>query len=229
MATGVQRTACALDEPRHTDLEMKTMSECYLYGIVDRGYVASERIESVTDELVRGGIDMLQLRAKNLSQADIAALARRMLRITQRAGVPLIINDYPDVLQEVEADGCHIGQEDHSVAEARRLAGRPCIVGKSTHSIAQARSAESEGADYIGFGPLFATATKLTARAIGLDDVRPVHGCVKIPIFCIGGVKRSNLHQVRAAGAKRVCIVSDLLLAEDIVTHTHEVKASLGR
>jgi thiamine-phosphate pyrophosphorylase len=211
-----------------TDLLMKAISECYLYGILDRGYVASERFEFVTDQLIRGGVDVLQLRAKNLPRPEIAALVERILPIAKQPGVPLIINDYPDLLQEVDADGCHIGQEDHSVAEARRLAGRLCIVGKSTHSIAQARSAESEGADYIGFGPLFATATKPTASAIGLDDIRPVHGCVKIPIFCIGGVKRSNLHQVRAAGAKRVCIVSDLLLAEDIGAQARELKALLS-
>jgi thiamine-phosphate pyrophosphorylase len=89
-------------------------------------------------------------------------------------------------------------------------------------------SAESEGADYVGFGPLFATGTKPTAAPIGLSDIQRAHDHVKIPIFCIGGVKRSNLNQVRAAGAKRVCIVSDLLLAEDIAAQTREVKELLG-
>lgn len=208
---------------------MKAISECYLYGILDEAYVASQRFEFVTDQLVRGGVDVLQVRAKNLPRQDIAMLAERIQPITKQAGVPLIINDYPDLLQEVDADGCHVGQEDHSVAHARRLAGRSCIVGKSTHSIAQARSAESEGADYIGFGPLFATATKPAAVAIGLDSVRPAHEYVKIPIFCIGGVKSSNLRKVRAAGAERVCIVSDLLLAENIVAQTRAVKALIGR
>jgi thiamine-phosphate pyrophosphorylase len=207
---------------------MKTISECYLYGILDRGYVASEQVEFVTGQLIKGGLDVLQLRAKNFSRPEIAALAKRILPITKAAGVPLIINDYPELLQEVDADGCHIGQEDHPVAEARLLAGRSCIVGKSTHSIAQARSAESEGADYVGFGPLFATGTKPAAVPIGLSDIQRVHDYVKIPIFCIGGVKRFNLHQVRAAGAQRVCIVSDLLLAEDIVAQTRELRALLG-
>ena len=207
---------------------MKAISECRLYGILDCGYVASKRVEIVAGQLIRGGIDVLQLRAKNLSRPEIAGLAERILPITKPAGVPLIINDYPDLLREVDADGCHVGQEDHPIAEARLLAGRPCIVGKSSHSIAQAMSAESEGADYAGFGPLFATGTKPTAAPIGLSDIQRVHDCVKIPIFCIGGVKRSNLNQVRAAGAKRVCIVSDLLLAEDIVAQTHEVKELLG-
>ena len=207
---------------------MKAISECRLYGILDCGYVASERVELVAGQLIRGGIDVLQLRAKNLSRPEIAALAERILPITKPAGVPLIINDYPDLLPEVDADGCHVGQEDHPVAEARLLAGRTCIVGKSSHSIAQAMSAESEGADYVGFGPLFATGTKPTAAPIGLSDIQRAHDHVKIPIFCIGGVKRSNLNQVRAAGAKRVCIVSDLLLAEDIAAQTRAVRALLG-
>ena len=207
---------------------MKAISECHLYGILDCGYVASERVELVAGQLIRGGIDVLQLRAKNLSRPEIATLAERILPTTKPAGVPLIINDYPDLLPEVDADGCHVGQEDHPVAEARLLAGRTCIVGKSSHSIAQAKSAESDGADYVGFGPLFATGTKPTATPIGLSDIQRVHDQVKIPIFCIGGVKRSNLDQVRAAGAKRVCIVSDLLLAEDIVAQTRQVRALLG-
>lgn len=208
---------------------MKPIAECYLYGILDSGYVHAERFEFVTEQLIRGGIEVLQLRAKTLSRPEIVALANRILPTVKQAGVPLIINDYPDLLQEVDAEGCHVGQEGHSVAEARRLAGRRCIVGKSSHSIAQAISAESEGADYIGFGPLFATATKPSAIPIGLGDVQQVHEGVKIPIFCIGGVKRSNLHQVKAAGAKRVCIVSDLLYAEDIMAQTHAVKALLLR
>ncbi len=151
-----------------------------------------------------------------------------MLPLTRVAGVPLIINDYPDLLRVVDAEGCHVGQEDFSVAEARDLAGRNCIVGKSTHTLAQAQDAEREGADYIGFGPLFPTGTKPTAKAIGLSEIRTLHEQVRLPIYCIGGVKLENLREILNAGAKRVCIVSDLLLASDVAKRTAEVKSALS-
>jgi thiamine-phosphate pyrophosphorylase len=202
-----------------------------LYGIVDLNYVAPADVRRVTEQLLSGGIDLIQLRAKKCSKIQIVRWAEEMLEITRPTKVPLILNDYPDLLREVDADGCHVGQEDYGVAAARKIAGRTgarsCIVGKSTHSVEQAIRALADGADYIGFGPLFATATKPTAKAIGLADIRAVHNQVTIPIYCIGGVKLENLNDVLAAGAKRVCIVSDLLLAKDIAKQTRAVKQTL--
>src|SRR5215831_1425855 len=129
-----------------------------LYGIVDIGYVAPTDVRRVTEQLLSGGVDLIQLRAKKLSKTEIVRLAGEMLEITRRSGVSLILNDYADLLREVDADGCHLGQEDLAVAAARELVGRPCIIGKSTHSIQQAIRSQADGADYIGFGPLFATA-----------------------------------------------------------------------
>jgi thiamine-phosphate pyrophosphorylase len=204
------------------------LNRCFLYGIVDLGYVAPKNVAPVTSWLIQGGIDLLQLRAKEHSKADILKYAEAMLPLTRAAGVPLILNDYPDLLQEVDAEGCHVGQEDFSVAKARDLAGRDCVVGKSTHRLAQAQAAEREGADYIGFGPLFPTGTKPTAKAIGLAEIRTLHEQVKVPVFCIGGVKLGNLQQIVRAGASRVCIVSDLLLAADIVKRTAEIKSAMA-
>jgi thiamine-phosphate pyrophosphorylase len=107
-----------------------------------------------------------------------------------------------------------------SVAEARRLAGPGALIGKSTHSWEQAISSTSESPDYIGFGPLFATPTKPDYTPIGTEQIRRVHAELKLPIFCIGGIKLGNLPSVLDAGARRVVIVSDLLLAEDPAAHT---------
>jgi thiamine-phosphate pyrophosphorylase len=204
------------------------LSNCFLYGIVDLGYVAPDQVASITALLLQGGIDLLQLRAKEHPKTKIAKYAEEMLAFTKAAKVPLILNDYPDLLRDVDADGCHVGQDDLKIAEARDLAGRPCLVGKSTHTLAQARTAEREGADYIGFGPLFPTGTKPTAKAIGLDQIRTLHEQVKLPIYCIGGVKLQNLREIVHAGAKRVCIVSDLLLAPDVARQTSELKSALS-
>jgi thiamine-phosphate pyrophosphorylase len=206
---------------------VKLIGNCFLYGIVDIGYVPEQNVGIVTRQLVAGGIDIVQLRAKGHLKSRITSLALAMLPITKPAGVPLIVNDYPDLLREVDADGCHVGQEDFSVAEARDLAGRNCIVGRSTHSLEQAEMAEQEGADYLGFGPLFPTATKPSAGAVGLDQLGLLHQRISLPIFCIGGVKLGNLGEIMRAGAKRVCIVSDLLCASDVPAHTAAVKAAL--
>ena len=204
---------------------MNPISRCFLYGIVDLGYIAPDNVATMTARLLQGGVDILQLRAKDHPKTKIVKCAEAMLPLTKAAGVPLILNDYPDLLKEVEADGCHVGQEDFGVAEARELAGRDCLVGKSTHTVAQAQIADRDGADYIGFGPLFPTGTKPSAKAIGLAAIRTLHEQVKLPIFCIGGVKLENLPEIIRAGARRVCIVSDLLLAADVANRTAQVKA----
>jgi thiamine-phosphate pyrophosphorylase len=206
---------------------MNTLDHCFLYGIVDLGYVQPEAVPEVTQKLVRGGIDLLQLRAKDKSLELIRGLAESMLRITQPANVPLIINDHPQLLREVNAEGCHVGQNDPPIAQARELAGRPVIIGKSTHSLEQALAAEAEGADYIGFGPIFPTPTKPDARAIGLGDLKRIRTEVRIPVFCIGGIKETNFTEVTNAGGERVCVVSDLLLAPDINARTRAIKAFL--
>jgi thiamine-phosphate pyrophosphorylase len=179
-------------------------------------------------------VDLLQLRAKGADEADVESMANRLVRLTESAGVPLIVNDFPQLVPSVGAQGAHVGQDDFTVADARWRAGRslagevpPPIIGKSTHSFAQAVTAAEEGADYIGFGPLFPTPTKAGRPAIGLDEIRRVHEAVQIPVFCIGGIKLENLETVIAAGARRVGIVSGLLQAADITGYARRVKAML--
>jgi thiamine-phosphate pyrophosphorylase len=178
--------------------------------------------------------DILQLRAKDRGEIEIEALANRLLPLTEGSGVPLILNDFPQLVPSVGAQGAHVGQDDFAIADARWRAGRslagevpPVIIGKSTHSLAQATAAEADGADYVGFGPLFATPTKPGRPAIGLDDIRRVHELVQVPIFCIGGIKLENLETVIAAGARRVVIVSGLLRAADVADYARRAKALL--
>jgi len=196
---------------------VKLLAEARFYGIVDLGYVKADTAPVAAERLLEGGVDVLQLRAKDAPKSLVAALAEEIHELTSAAGVPLILNDYPDLLRDVPAEGAHVGQDDGSVAEARAAAGRPVIIGKSTHGLAQAVAASEEGADYIGFGPLFATPTKPGRPAIGLGNLAAVHQEVSVPIFCIGGIKLENLAAVRDAGAQRIVIVSGWLQADDIV------------
>ena len=198
------------------------------------GYVSKDRAEFVTEQLCLGGIDILQLRAKNWSEEEIEEIGRLISPIAEGAGIPLIINDFPEIVPSIGAAGAHVGQDDKPIADARWRAGRALdnevptpIIGRSTHSLAQAVQAEAEGADYIGFGPLFATPTKPGRPAIGIDEIRRVHELVKIPVFCIGGIKLENLASVLAAGATRVVVVSGLLQAPDIAAHCRDLKKQL--
>jgi thiamine-phosphate pyrophosphorylase len=203
------------------------LSRCRLYGILDLGYVEIADARKMAEALVTGGVDLLQLRGKNQLPAEIEKLAGELRPVLSERDLPLIINDHPQIARNVQADGVHLGQDDLPIAEARKIVGPECAVGKSTHSLDQAIRAFYEGADYIGFGPIFATPTKPDYPAIGLDDIAKVHESVRLPIFCIGGIKLDNLAKVIEAGARRVVIVSGLLQASDPAEYARSAKELL--
>lgn len=202
-----------------------------LYGIVDLGYVDPLKVEQVATQLVIGGAGIIQLRAKGHKREKIYDWALRVRAVCRAAEVPFIVNDDPVMAQAVDADGVHLGQDDGSLEAARRVVGDQAIVGRSTHSPEQARAALAEGFDYIGFGPLFPTPTKLGRPGIGLEGIEAVQREVgsEIPVFCIGGIHRGNLNEVCDAGARRVVIVSDLLKSPEISVAVGEAVALLER
>lgn len=208
---------------------MRPLADCRLYGILDLGYVARESLVSMARDMIAGGVDLIQLRAKGHPPDAVEAMGWEILPVTRDAGVPFIINDWPQVVAAIGADGVHVGQDDAPMADVRAVVGPSMIVGRSTHSLDQARAAAAEPADYIGFGPLFATPTKPDYVPIGMDDIRQVHEAhPSLPIFCIGGIKRENLSTVLAAGARRVVIVSGILQAPDVAAYVREVRAQLA-
>jgi len=195
------------------------LSECRFYGIIDLGYVQESDITHVAERMIEGGVDLIQLRGKDKSLDVLAGYAARLHEITARSSTPLIVNDHAEIASRVPVEGVHVGQDDDSIEVARRKAGRIVLIGKSTHSLDQALAAQHEGADYIGFGPIFATPTKPDYAPIGLADIKRVHADVSLPIFCIGGINIGNLQSVIDAGAKRVVMVSALLKAHSIVDY----------
>jgi thiamine-phosphate pyrophosphorylase len=213
---------------------MKPIAEALLYGILDLGYVDPSELERTTAALLEGGVDVLQLRAKGAEEEVLEGYANRIIGLTAAAGVPLIVNDHPQLVPSVGAQGAHVGQDDFSVEDARWRAGRALagevelpLIGKSTHSLQQAEAAMEAGADYIGFGPLYATPTKPGRPAIGLQDIARVEALATRPVFCIGGIKLENLEAVLDAGARRVVIVSQMLAAVNVARYASEVRAVL--
>ena len=197
------------------------LADVCLYGIVDMGYVSPEDVERVTTDLLQGGVRILQLRAKGVAPDAVEALAHRMQPLCRAAGAIFVLNDYPEMAARIGADAVHVGQDGGSLEAVRAIVGPDMIIGRSTHSPEQALAAVAEGADYIGFGPLFPTGTKPGRPAIGLQDIAPVQEQLgNFPMFCIGGINGSTLPTVLAAGARRVVIVSWLLLQKDITAAT---------
>ena len=178
--------------------------------------------------MIKGSVDLIQLRGKRQSVDELVDLAAELHELTTRSFTPLIVNDHAEIARRVPVEGVHVGQDDDSIEVVRRKAGRDVVVGKSTHSLDQARAAQREGADYIGFGPIFATPTKPDYEPIGLKDIKQAHLDVNLPIFCIGGIKIDNLGQVIAAGARRVAMVSGLLKASDIAAYARACKKLLA-
>jgi thiamine-phosphate pyrophosphorylase len=210
---------------------VKIRADARLYGIVDFGYVAEDAMEKVAADLLAGGVDILQLRAKGIPLETVSSVAVKIIPLCRMAGVPFILNDHPELAAELGADGVHIGQDDGAIYEVRSKIGADMIIGRSTHSLAQARQALADGADYIGFGPLFPTPTKAGRPAIGLGDIAEMEREVgsKVPAFCIGGIKPENLAEIIASGARRCVVVSHLLTAPDISAATFAVKSAMLR
>jgi thiamine-phosphate pyrophosphorylase len=206
---------------------LRKLSDCRLYGILDLSYVNTADAARVTEVMIEGGVDLIQLRGKQCSLDELADLAVRLHEVTSRFATPLIVNDHAEIAAKVPVEGVHVGQDDDLIDVARKKTGRNVLVGKSTHNFEQALAAQHEGADYIGFGPIFATPTKPDYQPIGLKQIESVHRNVALPIFCIGGIKIDNLEQVIAAGARRVAIVSGLLKAPDIAEYARACKKLL--
>lgn len=209
-------------------MKRTVLAESKLYGIVDMGYTRPEEVEAKTEALLRGGVRVIQLRAKGTPLPEVKRLALLMQDICHRDGGVFVLNDYPDMAAEIGADAVHVGQDGGSLADVRRIVGADMIVGRSTHSPEQAAAAAAEGVDYIGFGPLFPTGTKPGRPAIGLQDIAAVRRSIgRLPMFCIGGINAGTLPQVIAAGAERVVIVSWLLKQPDIPAAAQNVLKQL--
>jgi thiamine-phosphate pyrophosphorylase len=208
---------------------VKPLHDCRLYGIIDLGYVEKFDAPRVVEQMIEGDVDLIQLRGKGKSIAELVDIAAELHELTAKSSTPLIVNDYAEIASRVPVEGVHVGQDDDSIEVARQKAGRDILIGKSTHSLEQARAAQREGADYVGFGPIYATPTKPDYAPIGLVDIRRVHAEVNPPIFCIGGINIDNLQSLIDAGAKRVVMVSALLKAHSIVDYARCVTDLLAQ
>ena len=176
------------------------------------------------ESALKGGITCLQLREKHLSQTEFIDEARIVKRLCEKYSVPLIINDDVEVALESGADGVHIGQDDGDVAEVRKIAGNRLIIGVSAHNVEEALAAEKAGADYLGCGAVFGSATKSNVHVLPLETLKNIAAAVKIPIVAIGGINETNMMRLAGSGINGVAVISAIFGAADIESKCQELK-----
>ncbi|MGI8728464.1 MAG: thiamine phosphate synthase [Solirubrobacteraceae bacterium] len=195
--------------------------------LVCPGRPGGRALEDVLGPALAGGVDIVQLRDKEASRDELLAAAAVARRLCDDAAALLILNDRADLVVEAQADGCHIGQDDIDVAEARALAGDGAIIGQSTHFPDEIDAAST--ADYIGVGPVHATPTKPGRSAVGLELVRFAAAYAPVPFFAIGGIDASNAAAVADAGARRIAVVRATSEAADPRAAAAELRGLVWR
>lgn len=196
-----------------------------LYAVTDRAWVGRQTLCQQVEAALQGGVTCVQLREKHLDRDAFLAEARQICALCRRYGVPFIVNDDLDIALACGADGVHVGQDDMPAAEVRRRAGRRLIVGVSAHTPEEARLAEAAGADYLGAGAVFGSATKTDASLLTPAGLQAVCAAVHIPVVAIGGVNARNILQLQGSGAAGAAVVSGIFGAPDITAACRELRA----
>ncbi len=187
-----------------------------LYFIADFESSKGKDLVWIVEEAVKGGATVVQLRAKSISTREFLDISMKIHSFLKKKRVPLIINDRIDIALALDADGVHLGQKDMPLQIARKILGKEKIIGISVNNIEEAMEAENNGADYLGVGPVFPTTTKPDVRApLGIEGLRKIREKIKIPIIAIGGINKSNVHEVYSTGVDGIAVVSAIILSPD--------------
>ena len=195
-----------------------------LYAVTDRSWTGKQSLYEQIEEALKGGVTMVQLREKLLSEDELVAEAIQIKELCHRYEVPLIINDNVDAALKSGADGVHVGIEDAPVSKIRKRAGDDFIIGATAKTTEQAKAAEAAGADYLGVGAVFPSPTKKNAIRITPQDLREICGSVAIPAVAIGGITEDNVSEIKGGGMAGVAVVSAIFAAQDIQKAAAELK-----
>lgn len=195
-----------------------------LYAVTDRAWTGRQTLAEQVEDALQGGVTCIQLREKQLNEDDFIREAIEIRAICHRYGVPLIINDNIRVARESGADGIHVGQEDCSANEVRKLFGRDFIIGTTAKTVEQAQRAQEDGADYLGVGAVFPSPTKTNALRITNEQLKTICASVSIPAVAIGGISLENMTEIAGCGMSGIAVISAVFAAEDIRAASAELK-----
>lgn len=198
-----------------------------LYAVTDRSWTENQTLYEQLEDALIGGVTCVQLREKNLSEEDFIQEAVEIRELCHKYNVPLIINDNLNVAIKSNADGIHVGQEDVSAAEIRKLVGDNFIIGVTAKTVEQAKKAENDGADYIGVGAVFPSPTKTNAIRITNEQLNEICSSVSIPAVAIGGISLDNITELSGCKMSGVAVVSAIFAADDIKTTVQELKRTV--
>ena len=199
-------------------------SAMLLYAVTDRSWLNGETLESIVEKVLQAGATFLQLREKDLSDEEFLAEANKIKPLAQKYHIPFVINDNIEVAIKCGADGVHVGQSDIVDKDVRALVGPDMILGISANTVETAKRAEASGADYIGVGAVFGTATKKDAQAISVERLREICAAVSIPVVAIGGINEHNILQLANSGVDGVAVISAIFAKPDVAAATRALR-----
>lgn len=194
-----------------------------LYAVTDSAWVGKQTLVEQVKDALEGGITFLQLREKSLNQEEFLQEALEIKQLATAYKVPFVINDDIEIAKQMDADGVHVGQDDMSPREVRKILGADKIVGVSVHNIEEAVLAQEAGADYLGLGAIFPTTTKKDAKPINQDFIKEICDSVTIPVVGIGGINESNMNLLYGTHLDGVALVSAIFGAKDIKQETKKL------
>jgi thiamine-phosphate pyrophosphorylase len=218
-------TPSPVDTPRKRFYDL---SDAQLYCITTPP-AEGQTYQAQVEAALQGGADMVQLRDKSMGARGLIALCRDLQALCDKTGALFILNDRVDVALAADVDGVHVGQEDLTVHDARRVLGHRKLIGASSHSLPQALQAQADGADYVSCGPVYATPTKPDYGPVGLDLVKQYRKVLRVPFVAIGGIDASNVEDVIKAGADRVAVVRAVSAAPDPSAAARELKEKMAK
>lgn len=202
---------------------MRPEMDYSLYVCTDRDIMTTDTLEEAVELAIKGGATIIQLREKDCTSREFYELALSIKDITDAYEVPLIINDRLDIALAVHADGVHLGQSDIPVQVARNVMGPNCIVGATANTLEKAKEAWQSGADYLGVGDVFGSATKNDTKPVELKELKKICDTVKIPVVAIGGISKKNIHLLKDNGVAGVAVISAVLGQTDITAAAEEL------
>ena len=206
-----------------------TKKSLSLYAVTDRSWLHGETLYEQVEKALKGGVTLVQLREKELSEADFEQEAKELLELCHKYNVNLIINDNVALAAKVGADGVHIGQSDMGVEKARAILGKEKIIGVTAKTVEQAKAAEAAGADYLGSGAVFGTSTKKDAKPMDHALLQEICESVKIPVVAIGGIDGGNILLLKGRKMAGVAVVSGLFACEDIKKAAEDLREKADR
>ena len=199
-------------------------NDLVLYAVTDRSWLGDSSLYSQAESAIKGGATFIQLREKNLDEADFLSEAKEIQKLCREYKVPFVINDNVEIAAQIDADGVHVGQSDMEAGDVRKRLGPDKIIGVSAQTVEQALKAQEHGADYLGVGAVFPTGSKADATEVSHQTLKEICEAVDIPVIAIGGITKENVSELKESGICGIAVISAIFAQKDIRKAATELK-----